>query len=321
VNHRRTSPPLLLLVASILCASLFAPFTARGAAAEEPGQLADLQEQLQRAIDASGLDVTIAVTDLETGETAAVRGDEPRLTGCTINLLVLIQAALDMEAGRLAYEDADWLVRQIIYWSEPHRARQLVEIVGNGDVLNGILRIRYLVSRLGLATAVFDHPPAYDGDSISRLWGPPSDPDVVTEEGAIAYEPRPIDGESPEAPVNLISAADMNRLLGALWRNEILSPEWTDYLLDRMTRVSPGLQYLVGYARLNGAVVSHKNGYSWSPRGYSDNDAGIVRFSSGGSTHAYAVSYYADQLRRELGDVAVAQRLMRIIWNYFQERY
>jgi hypothetical protein len=68
-------------------------------------------------------------------------------------------------------------------------------------------------------------------------------------------------------------------------------------------------------------VVSHKNGYYWTPNGWTDNDVGIVRFWAGGKEHAYAVSYYASGLRAELGDVVIGQRLMRIAWDYFQARY
>jgi hypothetical protein len=67
--------------------------------------------------------------------------------------------------------------------------------------------------------------------------------------------------------------------------------------------------------------VSHKNGYYWTPDGHTDNDAGIVRFYVGGVEHAYAVSYYAAQLKAEFADIVIGQKLMRLVWNYFQDRY
>jgi hypothetical protein len=122
-------------------------------------------------------------------------------------------------------------------------------------------------------------------------------------------------------PDNVISPLDMNRFLGALWRNEVLDPEWTAYLLTKLTRVSPGLQYLVGSSGGARTDVSHKNGYYWTPEGWTDNDVGVVRFSIGGTEHAYAVSYYAAHLHDELDDAGFAQRLMGTIWNYFARRY
>ncbi len=63
--------------------------------------MAALQSRLQQRVDASGIDAAVAVTDLQTGETVSVNGDEPHLTGCTINFFVLLQVVRDLEAGPL----------------------------------------------------------------------------------------------------------------------------------------------------------------------------------------------------------------------------
>jgi hypothetical protein len=88
-----------------------------------------------------------------------------------------------------------------------------------------------------------------------------------------------------------------------------------------MTRVSPGLQYILGTFAGSGNVVSHKNGYTWTPNGHTDGDVGLVRFMVDDTEHAYAVSYYADQLDDEFGDIGIAQRLMRITRDYFNQKY
>jgi Beta-lactamase enzyme family len=313
---------LFLAVFFLVGASSHAILRARPASAEG---LEDLQVRLQEAIEASGFDVTMAVTDLQTGETAAVRGEEPRLSGCTINVLVLIQATLDMQAGLLQKEDVDFALRQTILWSDPHYSRQIVSKIGGGDILAGVVRVQELASSLGLQTALFDHPPAYDMYSTSLPAPPPPDP----QETAILAAEAPMEGEilpplPPDlvVPANVISPSDMNRLLGALWRNEILSPEWTSYLLERMTRVSSGLQFILGTFGGSGTVVSHKNGYTWSPESrHTDGDVGLVRFTVGDTEYAYAVSYYASQLDDELGDIGIAQRLMRITRDYFNQKY
>jgi len=313
---------LLFAISCLVGASSHLMLPASPASAEG---LEDLQARLQTTIDASGFDVTIAVTDLQTGETAAVRGEEPRLSGCTINVLVLIQATLDMQAGLLQKEDVDFALRQTIFWSDPHYARQIVSMIGGGDIHAGVARVRELSASLGLQTAVFDHPPAYDMYSVTLPVPPPPEPQ---EDGTLAAE-VPAEGEilpplPPDVivPANMISPLEMNRLLGALWRNEILSPEWTSYLLERMTRVSSGLQFILGTFAGSGTVVSHKNGYTWSPESrHTDGDVGLVRFTVGDTEHAYAVSYYASQLSDELGDIAIAQRLMRITRDYFNQKY
>jgi hypothetical protein len=318
-----TSRLSILVLVLTVCLGLFAG--AHTTQAEAPATPADLQASLQNAIDASGFDIAIAVTDLQTGETIGVREFEPRLTGCTINVMVLIQATLDMQAGLLSREQVDWTLREVIRWSEPHRSKQLVELIGAGDLQTGAARVRELIASLGLSTAVFDHPPAYDGDSLALL---PPTPVALPPQHLLEgqeygwYEREILEWVPPEhVPDNLISAVDMNTVLAALWRGEILNPEWTQYLLGAMTGVSGGLQYLLGSSGGGSAVVSHKNGYYWTPDGWTDNDVGIVRFKVAGVEHAYAVSYYAAQLDAELGDVGIGQRLMSIIWNYFRQKY
>ena len=323
MRRRYLAPFALFLVVFFLVGAFsHAILPARPASAEG---LEDLQLRLQQAIEASGFDVTMAVTDLQTGETAAVRGEEPRLSGCTINLLVLMQATLDMQAGLLQKEDVDFALRQTIMWSDPHFSRQIVSMIGGGDIRAGVVRVQELASSLGLQTAVFDHPPAYDMYSTSLPVPPPP---VPQEDGTLAAE-APAEGEilpplPPDVvvPANVISPLEMNQLLGKLWRNEILSPEWTSYLLERMTRVSSGLQFILGTFAGSGNVVSHKNGYTWSPESrHTDGDVGLVRFTVGDTEYAYAVSYYASQLDDELGDIGIAQRLMRITRDYFNQKY
>ena len=327
----------LLFVFAALVLSTFGHLSLPAPSAGAEG-LDDLQALLQEAIDASGFDVTIAVTDLQTSETAAVRGDEPRLSGCTINLLVLIQAVLDVEAGLLSKQDVDGRLRQTIYSSDPHYSRQLVSLIGGGEIRAGVTRVREIPLRLGLTTAVFDHPPAYDHESISIpadspllaeampvIVAPLPDLDAIIDPSPVLTGPDQAEASEDGAPLvipnNEISPLDMNRLLAALWRGEILTPEWTEYLLDRLTGVSSGLQYLIGASGGGSAVVSHKNGYYWTPNGHTDNDAGIVRFYVGGVEHAYAVSYYAAHLKAEFADIVIGQKLMRLVWNYFQDRY
>jgi Beta-lactamase enzyme family len=310
-----------LAVCFLLSASSLLTLPAQPAAADG---LDDLKARLQETVDDSGFDVAVAVTDLQTGETAAVRGDEPRLSGCTINLLVLIQATLDMEAGLLEQEDVDFALRQTIFWSDPHYSRQIVSMIGGGDIRAGVTRVRELASRLGLQTAVFDHPPAYDAYSASLPPPAPTDTQVnepvdpeVSPETEFLLQPQP----DVVVPDNVISPSDMNRVLGALWRDDILSPEWTSYLMNRMTRVSPGLQYILGSSAGFSTVVSHKNGYYWTPEGHTDSDVGIVRFTVAETEYAYAVSYYAAHLDDEFDDIGVAQRLMRVARDYFDEKY
>ncbi len=51
-----------------------------------------LQTSLEQEIAARSFETAVAVTDLQTGETISVNGDRQQLTGCTINLLAIMQS-------------------------------------------------------------------------------------------------------------------------------------------------------------------------------------------------------------------------------------
>ncbi|HEY7268813.1 MAG TPA: serine hydrolase [Dehalococcoidia bacterium] len=280
-----------LAVAALLAAlAPSSPMRAEDAMPATASEMADLQTDLQAIIDESGYDITVAVTDLQTGETAGVRVDEPRLTGCTINLLVLIQVIRDVQDGLIAFDDVDWMVSDTIRYSDASLARELVYMLGSGDLESGLARVRSLAASLGLTSAVYDHPPAFGDESFALV-------------------------------DNTMTPADMNRLLAMLWRGELLSPDLTQYILDRMSDVYPGLQYLLAAGAGPEAVVSHKNGFFWSDDGYFDNDAGIVAVYSDGGFYAYAISYYASYVPEEFADVDAGQRIAARVWAYFRSKY
>jgi beta-lactamase class A len=254
----------------------------------KPGPFAELQAKLQVAVEGSGLDVTVAVTDLQTGETISVRGDQPRLAACSINLLVLIQATLDMSTGLIPVNVGDDLVRRTVHSSNPVTARELLFLVGAGDLGAGMKKVNDLGDRLRIEIR-YDHPPAFIEESLTGL-------------------------------ENAVTANDMNALLAALWNQQILTPEWTDYLLQKLTGVKPGLQYLIP-AGVGNAAVSHKNGFVWTAFGWIDNDVGIVSFNAGGQTYAYAISYFASWVPNEYGDITLGQRISSLVWSYFESLY
>ncbi len=293
MSRRNIGLPLLLvaIAAASLLAVRSAPASAEGSAIDGPPTLAELQSQVQELIDASGLDIAVAFTDLQTGETEGVGIDQPRLTGCTINLLVLIQATLDMQDGLLTMDDADWLVAETIYYSDASLARDLLFLIGGGDLGAGIQRIMDLAQSLGLSSAVYDHPPAFEDEGVGQV-------------------------------DNTMTPTDMNRLLGMLWRGDILTPEWTQYLLRRMADVSPSLQYLIAAGVGEGATVMHKNGFYITDDGYGyvDNDAGIVTVQTETGSYSYALSFFSYVPDGD-GEIEPGQEISALVWGYFQAKY
>lgn len=252
--------------------------------------LLSLRERLRDEIDASGMNAAVAVTDLQTGQTVDVHGSDVRLPGCTINFFVLLSVAMDLQAGRYSEAEVGNLIASTVWSSNPVTARQLLLKTGLGDLSAGVLKVNHLLRSLGAASSLYDHPPGYQNHS-----------------------PEP--GRS-----NALTANDMNRALTHFYLGGVVNTEWRDYLLEKLTGVKPGLQYLIP-AGASGATVAHKNGFSWSSGGWVDNDAGIVWFDKDGVRYAYALSFFAEDIPTKYADIPLGQTISRLTWEYFQEHY
>ncbi len=263
------------------------PFTDASAIGQD---MLDLQAAMQAAVDAYGFSgvYAAAVTDLQTGETVGVRGGERHLSGCSMNLFVLYQAALDVEAGRYVLEAVDDLVRATTWSSNAKTARDLYVIAGDGDGVEGVRRVQGLIASLGLDDVLIDHPPAFREQSLD-----------------IDYN-------------NYVTAESMNRALAALWAGDVVDGEMRDYLLEVLGDVKPGLNYLS--AAVPEGDVSHKNGFFLASNGYVDNDVGIIRLQRGDEEYAYALSFFSQEVPGEYGDVALGQQLGSLAYEVMAAR-
>lgn len=258
-----------------------------------PG-LADLEQELEQAIDTYQVpgNYAVAVTDLQTNQTASVNGNRQQLSGCSINFFLLLQVVLDMQDGRYT-EDvvkrADELISATTWSSNAATALDLYAIAGDGDILTGVARVNLLVhDTLGLQNVVLDHPPLFVDSSLG-------------------------------GGGNYITAIDANKALATLWQSDLLTPEWRDYFLKKLAAVKPGLNYLT--ASLSNADVSHKNGFFQYSDGFVDNDMGIVRFSQGNETVAFAITFLSEGVKTKYSDVTLGQQLVRSAFAYFASVY
>ncbi|GAB4331446.1 MAG: hypothetical protein Kow0010_16800 [Dehalococcoidia bacterium] len=279
-------------------ATVFVPLVSNDGVAPPPPPpidpaFAELEARLAEAIDGfpvAGI-YAIAVTDLQTGHTIGVNADRRQLSGCVANYFAILAVLSDVQAGAYELERVDALIRATIRTSNATTARELYRIAGDGDVLAGVAKAGAIANvELGLDDIVLDHPPGYYTESLG------------------------IDAD------NWITAAAINEALAALYHGDVPQEPLRSYLLEAMEGVYWGLQYLT--ASTPGGTVSHKNGFfpQWGG-GWVDNDAGIVRFERGGTEYAYAVTFLSQDVPVRLGDIPLAQQLMRMTWEYFDQRY
>lgn len=237
--------------------------------------------------------IAVAVTDLQTGATIGVNPWQMQLSGCVLNLYVILEALRMVEAGELSLSQVDELIYATTWSSNASTAYQLYGIVGKGDTRAGVQRVRALFETLNLSVGmVADHPPSYPHISLG------------------------ID------PNNWITPTDVNRTLSKIYHGEVLDAERTAYILDALATVKPGLNYLTASMVPAGVTVSHKNGFFPANDGtYVDNDAGIVRFERGGKEYAYAVTFLSQDNPWKYGQIPLAQQMMGEIWAYFDRTY
>lgn len=250
-----------------------------------------LRDRLADAIASSGIDAAVAITDLQTGETIDVHGSENRLPGCTVNLFVLLQVVIDLQAGAYPEPEAGDLIYQTIHRSDAQVSRNLLKYwLGRGDVQAGLRRVNKLYGDLGMTHTLMDHPPAFWNESLN---------------GGID---------------NRMTALDANIGLRAIWDGRVLVPGWRDYFLRKMAQVKPGLNYLIPAGIGYGATASHKNGFLWE-HGWADNDIGIVWFQRDGRRYAYAISFFTEGVAVKYADIPMGQRVSSLAWQWFAGRY
>ena len=254
--------------------------------------MSGLQQSLATAIKkfpVSGA-YAIAVTDLQTGNSVDVKGDSYQLSGCIMNIFVLMSAMLDVQQGAYPLDDVSQVIAATLWTSNTATARSLYRKTGGNDLGAGLRKVgRLMNERMGMEGTLIDHPPGYPAETLGR------------------------------DPNNCISANDTNRGLTALWNGVILSDPYRVYLLDAMLQVSPTLNYLLAYNPQG--RVSHKNGWLFEDGGWVDNDSGIVRFTKDGTEYAYAITFMSQDVEQFKAEVPLGRQLARITWDWFNAAY
>ena len=252
-----------------------------------------LRDQLEASIAAyngqvGGIEVAIAVTDLQTGETISVEGNRAQRTGCTINMFALLAITKAFEAGQ---GDPSWVTYSVesgIGGSFPPDVKNfLTTVYGNYDA--GLQAARQMMADWGMEVADFDHVPYY---------------------GTEPYKP------------NILTALETNDVLTRLWRRELFTPEWTDYAIGVLRNIRYYVNYILPGQLPPAATVAHKIGYYWDYDGWVNNDAGIVTFTGAdGQEKAYAITYMSQKARTEQIGYSFGAKLSRDVWDWFAVKY
>ncbi len=255
-------------------------------------EMLSLRDQLAGQIQAyreaaGGIDVAIAVTDLQTGGTISVDGNTPHKTGCAINMFAFFGVVGEFQAGRADPQSVAYNIRVGIGGSYPPEVRRFLDAVFP-SYLDAVARIQEMMRSWGMVLSEFHQVPFYP-----------------TGTGT-----------------NHLTALEVNMVLAKLYRGELFNPEWTAYALARLREISPGLNYILPGQLPWSATVAHKIGYYWDSDGWVNNDVGIVTFTGqDGKEKAYAISYLSQKARTEYTGYSFGATLSGIVWDWFEAKY
>ena len=253
------------------------------------GLKAELEQRIaDYSASVGGIDVAVAVTDIQTGQTISVGGNTLHKTGCTINMFALFAAVDRFQAG-LASPDGLWYpINKGIGGSYPPEVKHFLDVI-YGSYTQGVDRAREMMAEWGMQASVFDHVPYYGG---------------------------------AEPPPNILTALELNDILNRLYHAQLFSPEWTGYTVQVLTDIAPYVQYILPKYLPSGASVAHKIGYYWDYDGWVNNDAGIVTFTgSDGQKKAYIISYLSQGARSEYTGYSFGATLSRVVWDHITPKY
>ena len=246
------------------------------------------QEIADYSASVGGIDVAVAVTDIQTQQTISVDGNKLHKTGCTINMFALFAAVDRFQAG-LASPDGLWYpINKGIGGSYPPEVKHFLDVI-YGSHTQGVERAREMMASWGMKSSIFDHVPYYGGE---------------------------------EPPPNILTALELNDIFNRLYHAQLFNPEWTGYTMQVLTDIAPYVQYILPKYLPYGATVAHKIGYYWDYDGWVNNDAGIVTFTgSDGQKKAYIISYLSQGARSEYTGYSFGARLSRIVWDHVAPKY
>jgi hypothetical protein len=260
------------LVAALLAGSV-AAWGSPGALAAPPKPGAAARDNFMVALQGDLADLVnswpgehaVSVLDLQTDQLISVNGGRAQMAACSIKIFIMMAVAQDIEAGRYTADSVEYLVLDAMGPSNTPPARELIRIIGGGDIGAGVHRVNRIMRELGAERSILTHPPGYPEEEYG----------YAASHGIVE---------------NLLVADEVALMLGKLYRGEALSPWATEYVLWSMTLAIPGQQNSLGGPLPADAQLYHKIGLLYEPLN-TWNDVGIVTFERGGQTYAYAIAY------------------------------
>ena len=245
------------------------------------GTLLPLRDQLRSTIEEIGWEAGVAVIDLRTGEQFAVNGDTQFQAASTIKFFVTLSMLRDIDQGLYDTSVVEKDLYDVMVFQSNEAARTLTRLAG-------IRTVNANLQTWGLTNTIITHPSDY------------------IEEAHPAYDP----------PSNLTTPADAARGLALLYRGQIVAPELSRWLVDRLTNF-PRREGIRGAIPLASGRVFYKVGWLGDDEYSVVHDMGIVEFERGDDTLAFALAIYTQGARPQSPAWTFVRETAGSVWEYF----
>ncbi|MBW3089282.1 serine hydrolase [Bifidobacterium miconisargentati] len=202
---------------------------------EAETRITNVKSALESTMPASGGTWSAYVENLDTGKTVSLN-EQPMVAASEIKLYVMLAVYDRLASGTLntGGQNTDTLLNQMITVSSNAATNQLVQMIGDGDMATGINRVTETAAKYGYA-------------SSKQLR-------ALSDAGT--------DGTGTE---NWTSSADCGKLLAAIYRGELVSPEASQAMLGllegqtRRNKIPSGLPAGVQVANKTGELAGVEN--------------------------------------------------------------
>ena len=211
----------------------------------------------------------VTVFDLQTGEQISINGSRRQLAACTIKIPVMIAVARDITAGKYTAAEIEHLVLPAMGPSLTWPARELLGLIGDGDVGAGVRRSNEIMASLGVQDSLLTHAPGYWGEEHGYM-------------------------DSHGEIENWLTTDDLARMFAGIWQGDGLTPTERSYVLWSLTLATPFLDAAFNNPLPDDIAAFHKIGVLYEPENVW-NDAGIVVLERYGQEYVYAVAFLSSQ--------------------------
>ncbi len=257
----------------------------------------------------------VFVMDLQTGEEMNILGDVAFSAASTQKLAILIDYFRFLSSEPT--QDDSWLMANSLLCSENSSSNVIMEVIGGGNVFNGIASVTRTMQLAGARNSFLSAPFEEPGRELGSIAVPPTFPNAN-------FNTRP-------DPFNQATAEDMGTLLNMIYDcanygSGLISAFDEGAFNQQECRRMLNLMSANDLERLlQGGIppevtISHKNG--WLNTQAVVSNAGIV-FSPNGQEYIISVFLWKDAPREEATAVGflelwpLLEDISRAVWNHF----